>query len=120
MHQLLWFETLLKLTTGGLLLLAPLTVIRVLGLPPTATGFWPRIAGILLIGIGAAAFIEGAWPGSRGLGLAGLVLINLLGALVVALTALFGGGVRTRRGTAVLWTSVGLLILLALVEIAYV
>lgn len=118
MQQLLWLETLLKLAGGIVLLLAPLTVIKILGLPPSPGGFWPRLVGALLIGLAAAIFIEGAWAGSRGLGLAGLVILNLIGAAIVALAALFGGGSPTRRGAFVLWGLVVLLLALALVEIA--
>ena len=119
MHQLLWFETLLKLAGGAALLLAPLSVIKILGLPPSATGFWPRLLGVVLIGIAGAAFIEGAWAGSRGLGLAGLILINLASAAVLAMAALFGGGAQTRRGAFTLWALVVLLFVLALFEIAH-
>lgn len=118
MQQLLWLETLLKLTGGLLLLLAPLTTIRTLGLPAAASGFWPRIVGALLVAIAASAYIEGAWTGSRGIGLGGLVVINLTGAFVIALAALIGRGVPTRRGVFVLWVLVVLLLSLALVEIA--
>ena len=118
MQQLLWLETLLKLAGGGILLLAPRAVIRALGLPPATSGFWPRIVGTLLIGIGAAAYIEGAWPGSRGLGLAGLVAINLAGAAVIAAAALLGRGAPTRRGSFALWVLVALLLALSLLEIA--
>jgi hypothetical protein len=118
-HQLLWLEIILKLAAGAALVLFPLATIKVLGLAPSPTGFWPRVVGALLIGIAAALFIEGAWAGSRGLGLAGLVIINLLAAAVVALAALFGGGAPTRRGTFVLWALVVLLFVLALFEIAH-
>lgn len=118
MQQLLWLETLLKLTGGILLLLAPLTTIRALGLPSTASGFWPRLVGALLIGIAAGAYIEGAWAGSRGLGLAGLVAINLSGAAVIAFAALLGRAAPTRRGTFALWVLVALLLALSLLEIA--
>jgi hypothetical protein len=117
-QQLLWIETLLKLAGGLLLLLAPLTTIKALGLPPAASEFWPRLLGVVLIGLAAATFIEGAWDGSRGLGLAGLIVINILSAAVVAVVALFGG-VSTRRGALVLWSLTVLLIVLALVEIAH-
>lgn len=119
MHQLLWFETLLKLAGGAVLLVAPLTAIKILGLPVSASAFWPRMLGAVLIGVGAATFIEGAWEGSRGLGLAGLIVINLLGAAILALTAIFGGGVRTRRGTLTLWVLAVLLFVLVLFEIAH-
>lgn len=119
MHQLLWLETLLKLAGGLVLLAAPLTTIKVLGLPPSATGFWPRVLGVVLVGLAAATFVEGALPGSRGLGLAGLVVINLTSAALIAVSALFGGGAPTRRGAAVLSLLVVLLLALALVEIAH-
>ncbi|MBN9354656.1 MAG: ABC transporter permease [Hyphomicrobium denitrificans] len=118
MQQLLWLETLLKLAGGGLLLIAPLTTIKVLGLPQAASAFWPRVLGAMLVGIGAAAFIEGAWDGSRGLGLAGLIVINLIGATVIAVTALFGSA-GTRRGSFTLWALVVLLLVLVLFEIAH-
>lgn len=120
MHQLLWLETILKLTAGALLVLAPLTTIKVLGLPPAAGGFWPRLLGAVLAGIGAAAFLAGASNGARGLGLAGLIVINLFGAAILALTALFGSGAPTRRGTLALWLLVVLLLVLVLLEIAHV
>ncbi len=118
MQQLLWLETLLKLTGGPLLLLAPMSTIRAFGLPASASGFWPRIVGALLLGIAAATYIEGAWAGSRGLGLAGLVAINLTGALVIALAILAGRAAPTRRGAVALWVLVALLVSLSLVEIA--
>lgn len=117
-QQLLWLETLLKLSGGVLLLLAPLTTLRAFGLPVATTGFWPRVVGALLIGIAAAAYIEGAWAGSRGLGLAGLVAINLAGAAVIAAAALLGRAAPTRRGTFSLWVLVALLLALSLLEIA--
>ncbi|WP_295558843.1 ABC transporter permease [uncultured Hyphomicrobium sp.] len=119
MDQLLWLETLLKLVSGFALAVAPLTTLRILGLPSSASGFWPRLLGAVLIGIGGATFIEGAWEGSRGLGLAGLIIINLTAAAAVALSASFGGGAMTRRGTFALWSLVVLLFVLALVEIAH-
>ncbi len=118
MQQLLWIETLLKLAGGALLLIAPLTTIKVLGLPRSASAFWPRLLGAVLVGIGAATFIEGAWGGSRGLGLAGLIVINILSAALVAVVALFGGG-GTRRGSLALWSLVVVLIVLVLFEIAH-
>ncbi|MCC7252163.1 ABC transporter permease [Hyphomicrobium sp.] len=119
MQQLLWLETLLKLAGGAALVLAPLATIKILGLPASASGFWPRLLGAVLIGIAGATFIEGAWEGSRGLGIAGLIMINLLSAAVVALVALFGVGAQTRRGAAALWVLVVLLLVLVLVEIAH-
>lgn len=118
MQQLLWIETLLKLAGGVALLIAPVTIVRLLGLPDPAGGFWPRLLGAVLICLAAATYMEGAWPGSRGLGLAGCIVVNLGAAAVIAAMAVLGTGVVTRRGRAALWMLVGVLILLALAEIA--
>ena len=118
MQQLRGVETLLKLAGGLSLLLAPVTVIRLLGLPASAAGFWPRLLGALLVGLSAATYIEGAWPGSPGLGLAGCIAVNLAAAAVVATAAVLGNGADTRRGRAALWLLVGALMLLVLFEIA--
>ena len=119
MDQLLWIETLLKLAGGSALVLFPSVTIAVLGLPPSANGFWPRMLGVVLIGLAAALYIEGAWSGSRGLGLGGLIAINVLSAVVLATAAFFGGGSLSRRGAITLWTLAVLLFVLALFEIAH-
>jgi hypothetical protein len=119
-HQLLWLETILKLAAGAVLVLAPLTTIKVLGLPSASGGFWPRLLGAVLAGLGAAAFLAGVSNGARGIGLAGLIVINLIAAAVLVLMAVFGGGAPTRRGTLALWLLVVLLLILVLFEIAHV
>ncbi len=119
MHQLLSFETLLKLAAGALLVLAPLTSIKMLGLPPSGSTFWPRLLGAVLLGLSAATFIEGRWEGAHGLGMAGLIVINIAGAAVIALSAAFGGSAPTRRGRLAQWSIVVLLFVLALFEIAH-
>lgn len=130
MQQLLWIETLLKLAGGLTLALAPLTAIRVLGLPGTDSGFWPRLLGAVLIGLAAATFLEGRFGGTpRGLGIAGCFLVNLAAvAMLIAqlvlsqprLRAASGRPPQTRRGQAVLWLLVCLLSLLIVFEIAHI
>jgi hypothetical protein len=118
LQQLLWIETLLKLAGGLSLLLAPTVVIRLLGLPAPGAALWPRLLGAVLVGLSVATYIEGAWPGSRGLGLAGCIAVNLAAAALIAILATVGAGAPTRRGTAVLWVLVAGLLLLVLFEIA--
>lgn len=118
MQQLLWIETVLKLAGGVLLVVAPLTLARVLGLQRPASGFWPRLLGALLIGLAAATFIEARFAGSRGLGLAGALAVNLAGAGVVAAELVMGSAAPSRRGRVVLWLVVIVLGLLAVAEIA--
>ena len=85
---------------------------------------WSGAAGgtvaAVLAGLGAAAFLAGASNGARGIGLAGLIVINLIAAAVLVLMAVFGGGAPTRRGTLALWLLVVLLLILVLFEIAHV
>jgi hypothetical protein len=116
-EQLLWIETLTKFVPGALLVLAPLATLRVLGLPRPDTGFWPRLAGVLLVGIAGALFLEGTSRG-HGLGLAGAIIVNLSGAsLLAALLVLEAGPAYTRGRTAV-WLVVCALVTLSVFEIA--
>ena len=117
MQQLLWIETLLKLVPGLLLALAPLTTLRVLGLPRPDTGFWPRLTGALLVGIAGALFIEGTQSG-HGLGLAGAIIINLCGATVLATLLVLDRGPASTRGRAVVWALTCTLVILSVFEIA--
>jgi hypothetical protein len=116
-QQLLWLETLLKLIPGILLTLAPLTTLRVLGLPRPDTGFWPRLCGALLIGVAGALFLEGTARG-HGLGLAGNIVINLCGAAVLATLLVLEAGPASRRGRVTVWLIVCLLVVASVVEIA--
>ena len=117
MQQLLWLETLLKIAPGLLLALAPLTTLRVLGLPRPETGFWPRLCGALLVGIAGALFLEGTSLG-HGLGLAGCIIINLCGATVLATLLALDRGPTSARGRAVVWALVCALVTLSVFEIA--
>ena len=118
MQQLLWIETLLKLSAGLLLALAPRSTLGLLGLPRTETGFWPRLLGALLIGLAGATFLEGRSPGGRGLGLEGCVLVNFSGVSMMATLLVLDAGPASARGRAMMWTLVILLILLCVLEIA--
>ena len=119
MQQFLWLETLLKLAGGLVLLIAPLTVIRVLGLPGTGSRFWPRLLGALLVGLAIATFIEGWLPGSRGMSLAGCIAINLVSAGTIAANLILGTPRLLGRGRFLLWFVVAILVSMSLVEVAY-
>lgn len=120
MQQLLAIEVVMKLSGGLLLLLAPVTVARLLGLSRPESGFWPRLLGAALLGMGTATAIETWLAKSNGLGLAGSVAINLIAAFVIVAMLLMQSGAPTRRGRMTLWILAALLALLALVEIAYI
>ena len=120
MQQLLWLETLLKLAGGLSLLVAPVTLSRLLGLPLPGASLWPRLLGAVLCGLAAATFIEGTRPNAGSLGLVGCIAINLTAAALLAVVTGLGMGAETRRGRVVLWGLVALLIILVLFEIAAV
>ena len=115
-QQLLWIETLLKLTGGLVLALMPRLSARLFGLPVGEMVLWPRLLGAVLIGLAAATYIEGSMPGSRGLGLAGLTAINGVAGLILLGLLLAGGGATTIRGRFALWILTVLLFLLAVIE----
>ncbi|MEZ5907679.1 MAG: hypothetical protein R3D31_02640 [Hyphomicrobiaceae bacterium] len=116
-QQILWIETLLKLGAGLPLLLAPTGLLRALGLPPAASAFWPRLLAVTLVGMGAAAFIEGARPGVGGLGLVGCATVNASAAGALAAQIALSGDAASRRGRVTLWTLAVILGLLAALEI---
>ncbi len=117
MQQLLWIETLLKFSAGLVLVLAPLSTIKLLGLPRAESGFWPRLLGSLLIGMAAALFVEGSTPGSRGLGLLGCVLVNFSAVSMLAGLLALEAGPPSARGRAVVWALVVVLVCLSVLEI---
>lgn len=118
--QILFLEVIIKLVFGVPLLFAPLSTLSLFGLARPPTGLWPRLAGALLIGLAAATFIEIRLPGSKGLGLYGLIAINLIAALTLLAALIMNAGAPTRRGRISLWLAVGLLLTLALAEISEV
>jgi hypothetical protein len=117
-QQLLWIETLFKLAGGCALVLLPLTTARVLGLPVAASGFWPRMLGAVLLGLAGATLIEGSTSASKGLGLAGAVVVNLACAAVLTALLVLGRAAATGRGRVILWALAALLLGLSLFEIA--
>ena len=120
MSQILLLETFIKLGLGTLLLLAPLSTASLIGLHRPPTSFWPRLVGGLLIGLAAAIFIEIRMSGSRGLGLYGLIAINLTTALTLLALVVMDAGAPTRRGRVALWVAIALTLTLALAEISEV
>lgn len=116
MQQLLWIETLLKLTGGLVLAIAPMSAVKVFGLPQTGTGFWPRLLGAVLIGLAAAMFLEARVTGSHGLGLAGCAVVNLAGAAMMAALLVVDAGPPSVRGRGLLWLLVIFLLVLSVLE----
>jgi hypothetical protein len=119
MQQLLFFEAVVKAVIGVVLMIAPATSFRVLGLPAVPTGFWPRLLGATLFGIAGAGIVEGALPGSRGLGLGGSLAINFAIAAMLTIQLAVNAAATTVRGRVLLWILAAILYVLILVEIAH-
>jgi hypothetical protein len=119
LQYLMWIEVALKLGSGVILGLFSINSPRLFGLPPSAGAFWPRLLAAVLVGIGLATVLQATITPGRGLGLAGLMAINLVAAAVVT-GQLVMGGITTRRGKATLWALVATLTGISLVELAYV
>ena len=116
---LLAADALVNLALGGLLLVFPEPLVDALGVPPAESAFYPSILGGVLIGIGGALLVERARPSTagRGLGLAGAVVINLCGGMVLAGWLLFADLALPPRGSLLLWLLVALLVGLSLLEL---
>lgn len=117
MQQLLFIETVLKLSGGLVLLLLPLTGCRVFGLPKPQTGLWPRLLGAVLVGFAGATYIEGA-TGEHGLGMAGCSIINAVAAAVILILLALDAAGNTQRGRLILALLALALLALCLLEIA--
>jgi hypothetical protein len=117
--KLLLIDCVVNLLLGGLLLLFPLGIIDLLGLPQTNTNFYPSILGAVLFGIGLALLFElvGLAKGFQGLGLGGAILINIVGSLVLILWLLFGSLDIPVKGQIILWM-IGLIVfIIGIVEL---
>ena len=119
-RDLLLIEMLLKAVVGSLLLLLPRSLARLLGLPPVAETFWPRMLGATLAGLAIATLLENQFAARNGLGLAGHVALNLVASLAIVALLILGRAAPTLRGRILLAFTAAALVLLALVELAYV
>lgn len=95
----------INLILGILLLLFPLGVAEILGVPQPVSNFYPTILGGVIFGIGIALLLEafGHPRGVRGLGLGGAIVINICGAGILALWLVFGPLDLPLRGLIILW-----------------
>ena len=114
------------LINGGfafLLLVVPGVSIRILGWPQAGSSFWPRTLGGALAGVALATMATLAdWTRDglgAGFGLAGHIIVNLTMAFVLISMLVLGPDHPTHRGSIFTWIlSIGLIVL-ALVEVAY-
>lgn len=120
-EQILWFEIFSKAGFGLLLLIVPLTSLRVLGLDRPSTGMWPRFVGGWLVGIAASVFLALRFPDVKGgLGNGGLIAINFSAAAALLIPLIMGHAAPTRRGKFLVVLLVIILLTLAFFEIGYI
>ena len=105
-HQaFLLIDGYVNLILGILLLLFPLGVAKLLGVPMPASHFYPTILGGVIFGIGIALLLEayGHTLGVRGLGLGGAIVINICGAGILTVWLIFKPLELPLRGLIILW-----------------
>lgn len=122
MHRvtLLTIDGIINLLLGVLLIAFSDGLVRLLGVPPAAHGFYPNMLGGVLFGIGIALMMErrNQTGTGIGLGLGGAIAINLCGGLVLAGWLVFGGLTLPVRGLIVLWSLVVILLGISGAELA--
>lgn len=118
-RALLVVDAAVNLLLGTLLLAFPPQVVLLLGVPQVEDSFYPNILGAVLFGIGIALVIECVRrPGGPvGLGLAGAIVINLCGGIVLAAWLTSGGLHLPVRGRIFLWLLVAVLVVVSSAEL---
>lgn len=101
----LLIDGIVNLILGILLLLFPLGIAEVLGVPQPSSHFYPTILGGVIFGIGIALLLEayGHRHRIRGLGLGGAIAINICGASILALWLILEPPYIPLRGRIILW-----------------
>jgi hypothetical protein len=116
---LLLVDAAVNLILGVVLLLYPVGIVKLLGLPPTNTYFYASILGAVLFGIGIALLIErfGESKNVRGLGLAGAIAINFSGAGALVVWLVVSPFNIPTRGRVILWSVAIAVLLIGFAEI---
>ena len=121
--KLLQLELLINGGFAFILLVFPQLSVRVLGWPQAGSTFWPRTLGGALAGVAVATLATlSGWTRDglgSGFGLVGHIAVNMTMAFVLISMLVLGPDHPTHRGSLFTWIlSVGLVVL-ALVEVAY-
>jgi hypothetical protein len=116
---LLLIDGVVNLILGLLLILYPVGIMELLGLPPTETYLYAIILGAVLFGIGIALMIElyGIPRKVRGLGVGGAIAINLCGAGTLVIWLVISPFSLPIRGRIILWSVAILVLAIAFAEI---
>ena len=116
---LLTIDGIINLALGILLMLFPLGMAEILGVPKSPMNFYPTILGAVIFGIGIALLIEryGFSRNIRGLGLGGAIAINLCGAVALLIWLLCFPFDIPLRGYVILCSIVIIVLLVGIIEI---
>ena len=116
---LLTIDGIINLALGILLLLFPLGIAELLGVPQSTVNFYPTILGAVIFGIGIALLIEryGHTRNIRGLGLGGAIAINLCGAIALLVWLVSTPLNIPLRGYVMLWSIAVIVLLIGIIEI---
>ncbi len=117
---ILLIDAIINFALGIILLIFPLNLIRLLGLPISEMSFYPSIFGAVLIGIAFALLIEYFKKQKQavGLGISGAIVINFCGGIALALWLILGHLEIPLRGYVILWGLVLILFVLSSIELA--
>jgi hypothetical protein len=116
---LLLIDGIVNLLVGILLLLFPLGMAQLLGVPLPNINFYPTLLGAVIFGIGIALLLEayGERRGIHGLGLAGAVAINFCAAGVLTIWLISAPLSLPLRGYIILWTIAGVVLAIGFIEL---
>jgi len=118
-NRLLILDGIVNLILGILLLLFPLGIAPLLGLPIPNNHFYPTILGAVLLGIGIALLIDAYTDqlGIRGLGIAGAIVINFCGSIILILWLIFASLNLPLRGYVILWIIAIVVLAVGIIEL---
>ena len=118
-RTLLSADALINLVLGILLIISPVTLFEIFGIPIPVEPFYARILGAVLLGIGLALALERykSRYGFSGLGLGGAILINFCGAAALAILLVFNGLDIPLRGRIFLWSIALVILAISLFEL---
>ena len=115
---LLTIDGIANIVLGLVLLLYPLGLDELLGLPQSISNFYPTILGGVILGIGIALLVErfGFNQNIRGLGIAGAIVINYCGGITLLIWLLFFPIDIPLYGFVLLWIVAIVVLLIGIVE----
>jgi len=116
---LLVIDGVVNLIIGVLLLLFPVGIAEIIGVPRSNIDFYPTLLGAVIFGIGIALLVErfGYLRNIRGLGLGGAIVINICAASVLLVWLITTPLNIPLRGYIILWSIAIIVLVIGIIEI---